>query len=52
MLEKFSSPLYRKQNSRVIIFGDGKARQIRHGIGAALGDQQAHIAYFKHFAYF
>ncbi len=27
-------------------FGDNKARQIRHGIGAALADQQVHIACF------
>ena len=31
--------------ARVINYGDGKARQTRHSIGAVLGDQQVHISY-------
>ncbi len=45
-------PFVQNTNSRVILFGDNKARQIPHGIGAALADQQVHIAYFTYFAYF
>jgi hypothetical protein len=48
----FLRPFNQNTNSRVILFGDNKARQIRHGIGAALADQQVHIAYFTYFAYF
>ena len=29
--------------ARVIVYGDGKARQTRHSIGAVLGDQQVFI---------
>ena len=57
MLETFSSPVYSKQkrglNARVILYGDGKARQTRHSIWAILGDQQVYIAFFfKEGAYF
>ncbi len=31
----FLRPFIENKNSRVILFGDGKARQIRHGTGAA-----------------
>ena len=31
------------KNDRVFIFGDGKARQTRHSIGAVFGDQQVHF---------
>jgi hypothetical protein len=48
---KFLRPFVQNTNSSVILFGDNKARQIRHGIGAALGDQQVHIAYFIYIAY-
>jgi hypothetical protein len=47
----FLHPFIQNTNSRVILFGDNKARQIHHGIGAALVDQQVHIAYFTYFAH-
>jgi len=48
--ENFFAPSKNK-NSKVILLGDNKARQIRHGIGAALGDQQVHSVYCTYFAY-
>ena len=48
---KFLRLLIQNTNSRVILFGDNKARHIRHGIGAALADQQINNAYFTYFAY-
>ena len=48
---KFLRPFVQNKNSKVILFGDNKARQIRHGIGAALGDQQVHSVYCTYFAY-
>jgi hypothetical protein len=47
----FLRPFIQNTNSHVILFGDNKARQIRHGIGTALADQQVHIAYLTYFAY-
>ena len=37
--------------ARVINYGDGKARQTRHSIGAVLGDQQVHLSYSLYIAY-
>ena len=34
------------KNARVILYGDDKARQTRHSIGAFLGDRQVYIAFF------
>ena len=34
------------KESRVIFYGDGKARKTRHSIGAFLGDQQVCLQYF------
>ena len=47
----FLLPFIQNKDSKVILFGDNKARQIRHGIGAALGDQQVHSVYCTYFAY-
>ena len=34
------------EDARIIFYGDGKARQTRHSIGAVLGDQQVYVSYF------
>ena len=44
--------LLRRKNARDIIYGDGKARQTRHSIGAVLGDQRVHFPYHAYIAYF
>ena len=38
------------KDSRIIFYGDGKARKTRHSIGAVLGDQQIyfHIEHILH----
>ncbi len=48
---KILRPFIQNTNSRVVLFGDNKARQTPHGIGAELADQQVHIAYFTYFAH-
>ena len=40
------------EDARIIFYGDGKARQTRHSIGAVLGDQQVYVSFFAYFAYF
>ena len=48
-LRHFLRPFIQKNNARVILYGDGKARQTRHTIGAFLGDQQVlHILNIQH----
>jgi hypothetical protein len=47
----FLRPFVNNTNSKVILLGDNKAKQTRHGIGAELGDQQVHIVYCTYFAY-
>jgi hypothetical protein len=47
----FLRPFVNNTDTKVIVFGDNKARQIRHGVGAALGDQQVHIVFCTYFAY-
>ena len=42
----FLRPFIQNKNARVILYGDGKARQTRHSIGAILGDQQVYITSF------
>ena len=42
----FLRPFIQNKNARVILYGDGQARQTRHSIGAILGDQQVYIAFF------
>ena len=48
-LRHFLRPFIQKNNARVILYGDGKARQTHHTIGAFLGDQQVlHILNIQH----
>jgi hypothetical protein len=39
------------EDARIIFYGDGKAQQTRHSIGAVLGDQQVYVPYFAYLAY-
>ena len=39
----FLRPFIENKTARVIVYGDGKARQTRHSIGAMLGDQQVFL---------
>ncbi len=41
----FLLPFIQNKNARVILYGDGKARQTCHSIGLFLGDQQVYIAF-------
>ena len=39
----FLRPFIENKTASVIVYGDGKARQTRHSIGAVLGDQQVFL---------
>ena len=47
----FLRPFIDKKTASVIVYGDGKARQTRHSIGAVLGDQQVFFEYISYYAY-
>ena len=47
----FLRPFIENKNADDIIYGDGKARQTRHSIGAVLGNQQVHFPYNAYIAY-